>query len=860
MIIKNIQYKVYGKIQDERLSFSSGLNVIRGFNEAGKTTVSNSISTLIYGFKPANRHKHPYANWKINEIDFSGEVESNGELYWIERRLKSAPKMNIVSKSAQQLRSYTNDVLPFDIKISEMLFTTVFHLTSEHLNQMEQLSWEGIQEKLIFNYGSDYLKSISEVIESLEQEINALWRKDKRGNPLINQLNQEIHLLKEKKHDAERHYELMKRKLKRSQEIDNQLNNALDTRRQYENELKRLRHLLPKKGREIKISEIEASFFKREAFALMNQDLLIELNNCEKQILDNTQKRTKIFEAIEQQKRSLPVLSAHDEKLLSFKHSQMLLIQLLHDWEALEHEENLRMDTLIKLSDRIESQHKLLFGVPITENSKLAIEKLQVLELNTLFQKYLEASNQNKALEKAQALEKAHNHKLYGVLSIMGVLMIFAGMLIEPLYPALFIGVALTSFAISNFRLSKKKYLSEWLDLTTLKTYILEAVNGLELPEYLWEDEDQRFFSRLEQLVLLIFDEVQQNDDWQVIHEKKKAVEQQVKDILNHHGIDSSRGVKLSLQFALSQVDEVEKIKLKRDEQVSLIQSKVEVLENIDQDIKQLNLSCEWLKEQLSEFGDGNFSFGKDVFQHNLNLLGKLSVYLEERRNEPIETEDLNDVSEERIMEIEEQLSQVISLEKVLIAEKTAIESEINQLESRVNIDEINSQIMVLQERLSESLEKRNQLMVLLEVVKFSDMRYRLENQPNLIQRVSHFLKIMTLGKYEEVLVSETNGTLELQFLLGGEIISASKAFSKGTVQQLFLAYRLAVIEALDPEGCLPLILDEALVNFDGYRFEATVKLLNEISEKRQIFYFTCHEHFAKLINELTDCPIIEVI
>ena len=860
MIINNINYKVYGKLQDTRFSFSSGLNVIRGFNEAGKTTVSNSLSTLIYGFKPANRHKHPYANWKMNEIDFSGEVESDGELYWIERRLKSAPKMNVISKNVQQLRCYTNDVLPFDISISEMLFTTVFHLTSEQLNQMEQLSWEGIQEKLIFNYGSDYLKSVSEIIESLENEINALWRKDKRGNPLINQINQEIHALKEKKHDAERHYELMKLKLKRSQEIDNQLNSAFDTRSQLETKLKRLRHLLPKKIRENKISEIESSFYKREAFALMNRDILIELSTCENLIFENTKKHTKIAEVTEQQKRDLPILSTHDEKLLSFKRAQILSMQLLHDWEALEHEENLRMDTLIKLSDRIESQHKLLFGVPITEKVKSTLEKLQVLELNTLFQKYLEASNQNKALEKSHALEKAHNHKLYGVLSLMGTVMIVSGILIEPLYPALFLGIVLTTFAISNIRLPKKKNSSEWHDLTKLKAHILEALDGIELPEYLWEDEDQRFFSKLEQLVMLIFDENQQKEDWQAIHEKKKAVEKQVKDMLDKHGIDSSRGVKLSLQFALSQLDEVEKIKLKHDEQVSLIQSKMEVLENIDQDIKQLNQSCQRLKNQLSAFGDGNSNFGKEMFQHNLNLLGKLSVYLEERRNDPLETDDLLDVSEAQIFEIETQLSQVTALEKELIAEKTAVESEVNQLESRVNIDEINSQIMLLQERLSEAIDQRNQLMVLLEVVKFSDMRYRLENQPNLIQRVSHFLKSMTLGKYEEVLISEVNGTLELQFLFGGEIISASKAFSKGTVQQLFLAYRLAVIEALDPDGCLPLILDETLVNFDGFRFEATVKLLNDISEKRQIFYFTCHDHYAKLINDLTDSPIIEVI
>ena len=860
MIINNIHYKVYGKLKDAFLSFSSGLNVVKGVNEAGKSTVFNSISTMIYGFKPANQHKHPYANWQFNTIDFSSEIEFSGELYWVERRLKSAPKMNVVSKRTKQVKNFKNEPLPFGQNISEMLFSSVFHLTSEHLNQIEQLSWESIQEKLIFNYGSDYLKSLSEVVDSIEQEINALWRKDKRGNPLINQLNQELHVLKEQRHEAEKQYDLMKRSAKRASEIGKQLKHTLDSRRALESELKKMRQLLPIRNRESKISEIEASIFKKEAFKAMDQGLLTALANYEKQIFESNQKRFELHDAIQQQKLSLTGLSDHDEKLLKLKQSELILLQLLHEWESVEYDENQRMDSLIKLGERIESQHKFIFGVSITEKTKSAIKNLQVLELLTLFQKYLEASHQNKTVEKLRSLEKSHNKKLYAMLGFGGILMMSAGFAIESMKPLLFIGIVLTTFALSNIRIVKTKPLDELTDLTQLKKNILGTLGDINLPAYLWEDEDQRFFSRLEQLVLLILDEDQQKESWEHIHKKKMAIEEQVKVILSEHGIDSSRGVKLSLQYALSQLETAVGIKSKLDQQLAVIASKMEVLNTLDQDIRRLNEACEQIKDQLATFGDGNYTLGRDLYQRNLDLMGKLSVYLEERRHDQNMPIELENVSEERIADLEFKLEQFYAVEKQLITEQITIKAEIEQLESIINIDELNGQMMIIQERISEALDKRNQLMVLLEVIKFSDMRYRLENQPNLIQRASHFFKTMTLGKYEEVLISDENGMLELQVLVDGEIIPASRAFSKGTVHQLFLAFRLAVIEALDPECNLPLLLDEALVNFDIFRFEATIKLLMEVSEKRQIFYFTCHDHFANRIMALTGRPAIEVI
>ena len=66
---------------------------------------------------------------------------------------------------------------------------------------------------------------------------------------------------------------------------------------------------------------------------------------------------------------------------------------------------------------------------------------------------------------------------------------------------------------------------------------------------------------------------------------------------------------------------------------------------------------------------------------------------------------------------------------------------------------------------------------------------------------------------------------------------------SDGTVDQLYLALRLAVSRALLPGA--PLVLDDALTRFDDRRLAAALELLRR--EDRQILLFTCQSREARL-------------
>ena len=64
---------------------------------------------------------------------------------------------------------------------------------------------------------------------------------------------------------------------------------------------------------------------------------------------------------------------------------------------------------------------------------------------------------------------------------------------------------------------------------------------------------------------------------------------------------------------------------------------------------------------------------------------------------------------------------------------------------------------------------------------------------------------------------------------------------------QLYLATRLAICDlVLPPDHAVPIVLDDALTNFDDERCAAALRWLKEESKRRQILLFTCHSREAE--------------
>ncbi len=127
------------------------------------------------------------------------------------------------------------------------------------------------------------------------------------------------------------------------------------------------------------------------------------------------------------------------------------------------------------------------------------------------------------------------------------------------------------------------------------------------------------------------------------------------------------------------------------------------------------------------------------------------------------------------------------------------------------------------------------------------------------LSRAGQFFKTMTHGRFEE-LDFEDDGmqlTLKVRRAKADDpmVISAldNHGLSEGTADQLWLALRLAGIEArvdqMIAEGFhpMPIILDDVLVSFDEERTTAALQVLAKIGQKTQVILFTHHQFVSDL-------------
>ena len=81
----------------------------------------------------------------------------------------------------------------------------------------------------------------------------------------------------------------------------------------------------------------------------------------------------------------------------------------------------------------------------------------------------------------------------------------------------------------------------------------------------------------------------------------------------------------------------------------------------------------------------------------------------------------------------------------------------------------------------------------------------------------------------------------------GDTVYRDAQFLSAGAADQLYLAVRLAICDLVLPsDTCPPIVLDDALANYDDERCAAALRLLRREAEHRQILLFTCHSREAE--------------
>lgn len=180
-------------------------------------------------------------------------------------------------------------------------------------------------------------------------------------------------------------------------------------------------------------------------------------------------------------------------------------------------------------------------------------------------------------------------------------------------------------------------------------------------------------------------------------------------------------------------------------------------------------------------------------------------------------------------------------------AEQQRLQNRLGQYQGRMEIlgtrENAQKQLDQVTERIARLEETYGALAIAQETLAQAQAQLQRRFAPRITKQAQKMLSQMTDGRYHSLTMGED---FSLQAGAGQEETLHDALWrSDGTMDQLYLALRLAVAEELTPNA--PLILDDALVRFDDQRMEAAVEILREMAQKKQVICFTCQGREANV-------------
>lgn len=160
-------------------------------------------------------------------------------------------------------------------------------------------------------------------------------------------------------------------------------------------------------------------------------------------------------------------------------------------------------------------------------------------------------------------------------------------------------------------------------------------------------------------------------------------------------------------------------------------------------------------------------------------------------------------------------------------------ELELQNIEPQLEkLAEYEERLVVEKEAYDELLERKRIYDMTLELLRDSYEEMKANITPEYNKKVSKMIEIFSDGKYKNV--SITDGiNVELE---NGQRVEASK-LSVGTIEQIYLALRLSIINELSEES-FPIILDEPFAYSDKDRMSDMMQFLAKVDN--QVIVLTC--------------------
>ena len=166
------------------------------------------------------------------------------------------------------------------------------------------------------------------------------------------------------------------------------------------------------------------------------------------------------------------------------------------------------------------------------------------------------------------------------------------------------------------------------------------------------------------------------------------------------------------------------------------------------------------------------------------------------------------------------------------------------QMQSLGTEEILTKQLSAVQKRIDRLEEIYAAAVLAIDTLAAASQELQRRFAPRIAQRAQALFSKMTQGRYDRLQLTQE---LALHAGAAGEDTLRTALWrSDGTVDQLYLALRLAVAEELTPEA--PLVLDDVFVRFDEDRLALAMEILKDASKEKQVILFTCQKRELNLL------------
>ncbi len=796
-MMKLTQIKIihFGKLNDVTFNLNKDLTIFLGANEAGKSTTVAFVKQVLFGFHLRTNKSPFFENYQpldhVSPMGGSLTFEDTDGTFLLSRLYaKGDPKKGVLKVSLNDQEVPENVFFDRIQNIDGSFYTDSFIFNQDMLCEVNGLSQAELMEQIYF-LGASQSHKLLDLRDEFSSNAQKLFKKSGRKpivNQLINQIEEQKEVLAQTNSELNDYREL-EEKLTREKEKLKKIQSELVELNKEDQKFSLLMQKLTnfKQYQQLR-EEVQPVSFSKESYeraqAIQNKisDLTADIKNLETQ-LDEIKNSSELSN-----KDKIQVLVDHKAEVLH--------------WE----------------SESKDLQRQI-------ETTKKDLESYEQFQPEAVKLSKLSSETRTKIKDDYQALknQKQENNNLPGILSlILLVAGLFSSIAINNLFVR-FLGIMIALGGLGLFVWTKQtntkksqkdqEFIEKYgldpnvIDLNSLWNEVVQieskkqTLGQLDQEQVSLNEKIQAFVQELypftQRNIQTFSDIVNQLNSLQKVIDQNNLSKQHLNDVAVHLQEKKNQLAKnkidLSNLFAASKVtDFAEFSKLKQRAEVQ----------------EQLKLKMEALQNDL---------------QADLAQLEEI-------------TKDPNKLTENK-EQIEKQISQKQAQINDLHAENAKLENQMHVLANSDKYFAEKQKLTDLETSLSENVkEYLANLLTSNWIARGLDLASN-ERFPKMLEDAKKYFNLLTGGRYVDIQLDkklkvkrEDGKKFDVEYL------------SRGTSEQLYFALKLAFVEQVADKIALPILIDDAFVNFDAQRTNYIVKLVEELAKKTQVLIFTARQ------------------